>query len=276
MSPSLVNLNGQPLDALPDLLEQTRRALYYGDAIFETLRVFDGRIPLLERHWARLSAGMKAVGLAAPPDWSADFFQKQIQRVAPPNARVRLTVWRSPGGRYAPQNDTPQFLIAAEALDSPRWEWPTAALHLGVCTTVRLPVDVFSNYKTLNAPRYVAAAREAQASGWDDALLLNAFERVCEATASNVFWWADGRLFTVPLSEGCVAGVMRATVLEVAHQAGIAVWEKTATPEILHEADEIFLTNAVRGIMPVRIFAGRKLPDQQTRLLFDHLQRLPL
>lgn len=270
------NLNGQVLDRLPDLLELTQRALYYGDALFETMRVFDGRIPLLERHWARLSAGMDVLGFAVPTHWDADFLQKQIRHTAPTNARVRLTVWRSPGGKYAPQNNVPQFLITAEALGSTWLEWPTATLELGICTTVRLPVDAFSNFKTLNAPRYVAAAREAQANGWDDAVLLNAHERVCEATSSNVFWWAGDVLGTVPLSEGCVAGVMRAVVLEAARQSEIVFLEKIAPIEALHAADEIFITNAVRGIVPVRTFAGRNLPSRQTRQLFDLLQQLSL
>ncbi|MBK9335681.1 MAG: aminotransferase class IV [Lewinellaceae bacterium] len=267
--PFAANLNGQLLDQLPEALALAQRAVFYGDALFETMRVSEGRIPLLERHLVRLFAGLTALGFAVPPDWSAGFFQKEIRCTAPPNARVRLTVWRSPGGRYAPADNTPQFLITAEPLDSPYPNWLEPGLELGLCTTVRLPVDAFSNLKTLNAARYVAAAREARDKGWNDAVLLNAHDRVCEATSSNVFWWEGDRLCTVLLLEGCVAGVFRAAVLETACSAGIPVAEKTACPEVLHAANEIFLTNAARGIMPVRIFAGRNYSSSRTRHLFD-------
>ncbi|MCS7036065.1 MAG: aminotransferase class IV [Saprospiraceae bacterium] len=267
-----VNWNGNLLEHLPEAWAQAQRALLYGDALFETVRAFDGRLPLLERHWERLRNGLIQSGFALPPAWDAFFFEKNIRCVAPPNARIRLTVWRSAGGYYRPTDNRPQFLITAEALESAALEWPVVGRTLGVCASVRLPVDAYSNLKTFNSARYVAAAREAQARGWDDALVLNAFERVCEATASNVFWWEGDVLCTVPLGEGCVAGVMRAFVLETAAGAGLAISEKAVPPEALEAAEEIFLTNAVRGIQPVRIFAGARLPDDRTRRLFEHVQ----
>lgn len=269
--PAPVNLNGHLLPQLPDILDSAQRALFYADALFETMRVFDGEMPLLTRHWTRLSTGLTALGFSLPHLWDADFFRQEIQRVAPGNARVRLTVWRSTGGRYAPTDDTPQFLITAEPLDK-NLQKLEPGIKLGLSAAVRLPVDAFSNLKTLNAARYVAAAREARSNGWDDALLLNAYGRVCEATSSNIFWWEGDQLCTVPLSEGCVAGVFRAALLDIARSEGIHFDEKKALPEELYAADEIFLTNAVRGIQPVRIFAGRSRTSTRTLRLFDHIQ----
>lgn len=265
-------LNGQALDGIPEHLEQAQRALFYGDALFETMRVFEGNIPLLDWHWNRLSAGLTALGFQVPITWNTDFFGNEIFRISPKNARVRLTVWRSPGGKYAPNNDQPQYLIIAESLDKERFRWLENGLHIGVCSSVRLPVDAFSGFKTLNAPRYVAAAREAQSSGWDDALLLNMYERITEATSSNVFWWERNTLCTVPLSEGCVAGIFRSFLIDWVERVGEwPVIEKASTPEDLMGANEIFLTNAVRGIIPVRIFAGQNYPAIQTKQLFSLL-----
>lgn len=269
-----INLNGQLLDNLPEPLGQAQRALYYGDALFETMRMFDGCLPFLNRHWERLASGMQILGFDLSDDWDAEFFDTQIQRISPSNARVRLTVWRSPGGRYAPMKNVPQFLISAESLPTAKPEWLASGLEIGICHSVRLPVDAFSNLKTLNAPRYVAAARDAMANGWDEALLLNAYERVCEATSSNVFWWEDGQLCTVPLSEGCVAGVFRNFLLETMPNLGISVMEKVATPDTLLAADEIFLTNAVRGITPVRIFAGQSRTSMLTHQLFGQVNNV--
>lgn len=264
-----MNLNGRVYPRLPAGLAQAQRAVFYGDVLFETIRMFDGRLPWLHRHWMRLSAGLLQLGFVVPEAWSAAFFEAEIRKIAPPNARIRLTVWRAPGGLYAPSDNTAQFLITAQALDTPHFVWPDVGTALGLCPTVRLPVDEFSNLKTLNAPRYVAAARWAQQQGWDDAVLLNTRERVCEASSSNVFWWEGHQLCTVPLSEGCVAGIARAVLLDFASEQGLAVQEKPATFAALGQADEVFLTNAIRGLVPVRQLVDRPLPFSKTRELFE-------
>lgn len=262
-----LNLNAQLLPHWPPALEQVQRALFYGDALFETCRVLDGHLPLWERHWARLSRGLALLGIELPDGWNAAFFRQEILRTAPPNARARLTVWRQAGGLYLPEQHRAEFLITCQPLDTNRFEWLEPGLELGLCQRVRLPLDDFSNLKTMNAARYAAAAREAREAGWQDGLLLNSRDRICEASASNIFWWEGERLLTVPLSEGCVAGVLREALLEFARTLALPVQEKSATFATLQAADEIFLTNAVRGIMPVRIFAGRKTSQEHTRKL---------
>jgi branched-chain amino acid aminotransferase len=243
-------------DDWPDDLKSLQRAVYYADALFETIRVSGGRLCWWPYHWERLTAGLLALGYELPAPWTADFFEREILKIAPSDARVRLTVWRSPGGLYYPDCNTPLYVIEAKplpqlvALPPPR---------LTICTSVRLPMDAFSNFKTLNAARYVAAAREARTRGYDDGLLLNSAGRVCEATSSNLMWWQGDTLCTPALSEGCVAGVMRRVVLEKARATGIPVLETTCTPEQLAAAEAMFLTNAIRGMVPVGALDGRVL-----------------
>lgn len=250
-----------------------QRAIFYGDAIFETLRVVNGNAPLLERHITRLKKGMERLGFEVPDNWDTPFFEAEIAKISPLNARVRLTVYRSEGGLYFPEDNTPQCLCTATKLPSPLLEWATKPLQIGVCDRVRLPIDDFSGLKTLNAPRYVQAAIEARKAGWDDGLVLNSASRVCEATSSNVFWWKNGVLHTIPLTEGCVAGIMRELVLELAQKAGIEVLQLAVTPQDLVLADELFLTNAVRGIVPVGQLAGKGFQTNRTMQLFNILQR---
>ena len=266
-----VVFDSQLFEGLPTEFSAAQRALFYGDALFETMRVFDGRIPFLGQHWLRLSAGMRQMGYDLPAQWSASFFEEQIQSVAEKNNRVRLTVWRAPGGLYAPETNMPHYLITTQLMPANRFEWLTGGIALDVCDTVRLPIDQFSNLKSLNTPRYVAAAQWARSAGLDDALVLNAHDRICEATSSNVFWWENGNLCTIPLTEGCVAGVLRAFLLEIAAASGLAVREKPATFAALLDSDEIFLTNAVRGIVPVHAIAGHPRADLKTKELFATL-----
>lgn len=269
MSQGSVNFNSRVLDAFPEALLAVQRAMLFGDMLFETMRVFEHKIPLLDRHWRRLSAGLQALSFNLPGEWGISFFQREIAKISPPNARVRISVWRSPGGLYLPERHEPMFMITARALDTAFYEWPQRGISLGLSEKIRLPVDAFSNYKTLNSARYVAASLEAREKGWDDALLLNAYERICEATSSNVFWWEGDCLCTVPLVEGCVAGVQRAFLLETARGGGFAVQEKPATFATLKAADEIFLTNAIRGLIPVSEWSGDSKKNARTKSFFE-------
>jgi branched-chain amino acid aminotransferase len=265
----LVNYNTQLLNSLPDGMADVERGLFYGDALFETIRVFDGRIPLMAYHWDRLSAGLNAMGYVLPLDWSGLFFKNEILRVASSNARVRLTVWRGPGGLWVPENHEPRFLITHAALQSAQYEWLEFGLVVGLCESVRLPVDSFSSFKTLNGPRYIAAAREAHGRGWDDGIVLNAYDRISESTTSNVFWFEGDVLYTPPLSDGCVTGTLRKLLLLLRAEDGLPVREKPATFATVLDADELFLTNAVRGIRWVRKLEGKVYDHTKTRALFE-------
>jgi branched-chain amino acid aminotransferase len=248
---NMINFNTQLIADLPSEMLSVQRGLYYGDALFESIRVFEGQIPLMSRHWERLSKGLVAMDYSIPPHWSADFFAKEILRAACGNARVRLTIWRSPGGLYNPQDDTPQFLITAKELASSMFDGYSEGLSIGFSEAIRLSVDSLSGLKALNGARYVAAAKEACAKGWDDAIILNCREQVCEATSSNIFWMADHQVCTIPLSDGPVTGVLRDLLLRLLPAAGYPVLEKSVYPEELMEADEVFFTNAVKGIRRV-------------------------
>lgn len=258
----MINLNAQISAEWPSEMLSLQRGLYYGDALFESIRVFEGRIPLMPAHWARLSHGLELMGYAVPACWSAAYFEKEILRVAYRNARVRLTVWRSPGGLYLPQDDEPQFLIAATELSSSMFDGWSEELSIGLCRSIRLSVDSLSGLKSPNGARYVAAAKEAYANGWDDAIILNSREQVCEATSSNVFWIAGRQVFTVPQTDGPVTGILRNLLLHLLPGSGYEVLEKSIAYAELLEADEVFLTNAVRGIR--RVVQCEKKVFQQT------------
>ncbi len=156
-----VNLNGAVLETLPEHFVGAMRGLWYGDSLFETVRVYEGQMPFWPWHWERLQMGMNRMGYALPAEWTQSYVKEQIMNIAPEHARVRLTVWRSPGGLYAPLDHTPQFLVTAQSLKNAVFEWPPVGFSVFIGQSVRVPVDAYSGLKPLNAPRYVAAAREA-------------------------------------------------------------------------------------------------------------------
>ena len=269
----MVNLNGQILQNLPESFALLQRAAYYGDGLFETLRAFKGQVPFWPVHWERFSNGLKVLGLEAPSHWTADYFETEILKTTPRNARIRLTVWRSPGGLYLPTDNSPQMLVTAESLQSDVFEWSETGLEVCLCQTVRLPVDSLSGIKMLNGARYVAAAKEARAKGVDDAIVLNAHGRICEATGSNVIWLEGDIVFVPPSFDGQIKGTLQNLLCSLLRAEGWEVREKPALVADLLQADEVLLTNAVRGIRWVRKFEGAEYGCQRARLFFDLLER---
>jgi branched-chain amino acid aminotransferase len=266
------NFNGNIIRELPEQTDALLRAVQYGDTLFETMRMFDSEMPFLDRHIHRLKSGMELTGMLFSEDWDRAFFETAIQKVATGNARIRWMVWRSPGGLYRPENNAAQFMVTTSPLYSSQYEWPEKPVTIGICPKVRLPVDAFSNIKTLNAPRYIQAGIAAQQNGWDDGILLNQYGRICEATSSNIFWWdVDGCLCTPALTEGCVAGIMRDHIILVAQKQGISVKTKDFMPEVLDRAVEILLTNAIRGIVPAIMAGGKTGQYEQTKRLFGDI-----
>jgi branched-chain amino acid aminotransferase len=263
--------NGIPLTQVPSDLQVVHRAISYGDGLFETIRVHHGQAPLLHLHIERLMRGLTQMGFDLPSTWGVDFFDVEMSKLAPLHARVRITVWRSAGGLYLPENNQPQWLITAKDLIHPIWQWTNYPNKVGISAQVRLSMDSVSHLKAFNTPRYVIASIEAKKNDWDDIIILNSADRPCESASCNLFWWKDDICYTPPVSEGCVAGVMRHWLIKQQQQNSSwpTIIEQPATIEILHEADEVFLTNSIRGIVPVYEFDGHQKKTSQTRQLFD-------
>ncbi|MFZ4634683.1 MAG: aminotransferase class IV [Saprospiraceae bacterium] len=268
----MYNLNGQLFSGIPEPVWLCQRPLYYADTLFETMRACEGRIPLLEKHWARLSGGMQALGMDVPATWSAHFFKQEVEKTNAFNARVRLTVWRLPGGKLLSEQNETAFLIETEDLPDNHFTWNNAGLRIGVAESVRLAADDFSRWKTLDIARYAQAAREAKQRGWDDALLLNGQGRVVETSICNLFWVENGAVFTPPLSEGCVAGVMRAFLLEKLPLCGINTTERPIETTELAACDGIFLTNAIRGIQWVSHWGDAIFYPKWTKTVYEQLR----
>lgn len=269
----MVNLNGQLLPGLPETFALLQRAAFYGDGLFETLRAFEGQVPFWPLHWERLSNGLRVLGFDIPAHWTEAYFENEIIKTSPGNARIRVTVWRSPGGLYLPSDNTPQFLVTTEPLQSGVFEWLGPGLEVCLCETVVLPVDALSGIKTINGARYVAAAKEARAKGADDAIILNSHGRVCEATGSNVIWLEGDIVFVPPSFDGQINGTLQKLLCGVLRAEGWEVREKPALVEVLKGADELMLTNAVRGLRWVRKFEGAEYRSDRARLFFDLLAK---
>ena len=270
----MINFNGQLFSEETPLFLSSNRTFRYGDGLFESIRVFGGKMPFFDRHWQRLQSGLEVLKFEVPVHFSAAFFQNEIAKLTEnqSNWRIRLTVFRSGGGLYTPERNTPEFLIEATPLSSGRFELNTEGLIVGIFDEIRLQsfnppiLQSFnpSNFKTCNALPFVLAGIFKKEKDWDDCLLLNTDRRIACGGSSNVFLVKNGGLHTPPLTEGCVAGTMRSVIFDVAKKLKIKLLETPLVVSDLPQADEFFLTNAIQGIRWVRDVEGveKKLANE--------------
>jgi branched-subunit amino acid aminotransferase/4-amino-4-deoxychorismate lyase len=275
MTPQYINLNGDILLAGQALLPTTNRAFKYGDGLFESMRLMRGKLKYAQLHANRLQAGMKALHIDGYAQVDAYFLNELCAELAAhhktQNARLRLTVFRDAGGLYTPDVNTMGYCMELQPTDETRYTLNQRGLIMDLYTDMPKAVNVLSNYKTCNALNYVMAGLYKNRNKLDDAFLINQEGYLCEAISSNVFVLFDGHLYTPALTEGCVAGVMRQVVIDLAANLNIPLSEAQLAPGILNQADEVFLTNAARGIQWVMGYGGRRYFNQLSKVLLDAL-----
>jgi branched-chain amino acid aminotransferase len=247
------------------LLPYNDRGFLYGDGLFETLLLTEGRIPLLPLHLLRLETSAAQLGIP----FNAARARAGVAAVADtcsPTGEyaMRLTLTRGPAEQRSyqpPQEPTPTLVIAAHAYRRPGG--PLSA----VTAPWRVNADsTLAKHKTLSALEKVLARAHASTAGCDEALLLNTAGRVAEGAASNLFAVKKGLWLTPALSEGCLPGVMRRRVIDLTHAV-----EWRLTPEDLYQADAVYLTNALMGCLPLAALDGRGLPWAERPACWDQL-----
>lgn len=245
-------INGNILPKQEISLSINNRSFRYGDGLFESIRVFNQKIPFLKYHFQRLQKGIQLLQLKPPSDFDLSFLQKKIQQLLQKNqlqnARLRLLVFRAEGGLYTPTNHQLHYLIEMDALSEDHFTLSQNGLKIGLYPTFKKNISPLSTIKSTNSLLYVLASIYKKENQLDDCLLLNTDDYIIESSNSNLFLWSKNQLLTPSLSQACLDGVMRRVILEIAKSKKIAITEKPLTKADLHEAEEIFLTNAIQGI----------------------------
>lgn len=247
------------------------RAFMYGDGLFETMIVKEGKIRHLGLHLERLSQGMKTLAMEAPAEIHEQKLIAAINTLMGCNgysteARVKLQVWRKSGGLYTPQSNKVNTLITLTPFTKRSSIIHTAA----IARTVTLHYSAFSALKTCNALPYIMAGIEKKARGLDEVILLDHCGNLSECSSSNLFWVKDKVLYTPALTTGCISGVARKYILQQAFLQNIAVQEVEASPETLTTADFVFCCN-VTGLYFFNKIEDITYETSPTLALFDTL-----
>lgn len=272
----MVNSNAIIVCQDTSLLTQNR-AFLYGDAVFETVKIINSKILFLEDHYFRLMSSMRVVRMEIPMNFTMEYFEQQIIELAKAknlviSARARITVYRNDGGYYLPQNNSVSFLINVESLDNTLYYINKSEYVVDLYTDFYVPKQLISSIKTTNKIINITASIFANENDLDNCLLLNNNKNVIEALQGNIFMLEGNVLITPPVSEGCLNGVMRKQILALARKIeNLEVIERIISPFDLQKADELFITNVIKGIQPITRYRKKEFATNFASTLLQKL-----
>lgn len=269
------NFNGKLYPNNKAIIGPDNRGLRYGDGLFETLKYADGKLILIDEHLSRLWKGLKLLRFEIPKLFTAERLQGEIMELVKKNglssARIRLNVFRGDAANFDSQNHNPQYVIQCWPLE-PVNALNSNGLQLCIYTEAKKNIDTFSNIKHNNYLPYFMANIFAKEQKCNDAIVLNIHGRVCDSTIANIFLIKDKVIYTCPLHEGCIAGVMRKTILAMLGAQGLTCVETEISTEFLLNADEVFLTNSIYNLRWVASIGSKNYTNTYTAQIFQLLK----
>jgi branched-chain amino acid aminotransferase len=256
----LVLHNDDIREASAPVLSPGQVGLASGWGVFSTLRIVRGIPFAFERHWQRMKrdAATLRVPFPADPDYIHSRLLRLIAANQVGNGTARTIVVRNRDGIWegSPERDFDLLVFTAGLKD-----WG-AGVKLAVQEQARHAGSRFRGVKCLSWALNLVMLEEAHARGCDEALLLNERGEVSECTSANIFIARDGQVLTPPLDSGCLPGVTREILFEIAPAEGIAIREETLRMEDLMSADEVFITSTTRNLLPVVSIEDHPLSDR--------------
>ena len=275
---SYVFHKGEYVNDFEASITKDNRAFRFSDGFFESMRIMNGKALFLENHFARILSTAAMLKLAPPENFSLDLLRSQIQGLLQRNSitqggRMRITFYRSSTGFYLPKQDTMTYYIEAEPLPDNEFVLNATGKLVDIYMDFKKDINKLSQFKTLNCQLYVMAAIHARDKGLDESLIQNNKLAIIESNSSNIFIVSNGVLYTPTLEDGPVAGTMRMNIINLALENKIKVYECTLNPHNLLAADEMFITNAVRGIEWVGGYRTKRYFNDMSKRLITLLNQ---
>jgi len=257
-----VFLNGEYVPAGDACIPVDDRGVLFGDGVFETLRAYRGRPFRLQRHLDRMAGACRTLRLELP--YSKREIAEAVNALIRENglsgnARVRITVTGGPsaGAKTLERGGTACTFILARPYEPPPEDAYREGISLVISDLRRNATSPLSTLKSSNLLDSLIARQDAADRGADDAVLLSPDGYLSEATTSNLFMVSGGSVLTPDATCGLLPGITREAVIELCTGLGIPCAQVIAGPEDLLSADEVFLTNSMVELLPVREVAGQ-------------------
>jgi branched-chain amino acid aminotransferase len=256
------------------------RSVKYGDGFFETIYLFNGKILYWHLHAERLAKTAKLLHFNLPQDWDANYFSEMILKLAKSNdissGRVTIVFTRDVEGYYLPTGNGFHYVIQVSKMnkkDKP-YELNSEGLKLGEYRELIKNSNYTSTLKCNNAMIYVMASLFASKQGFDETLIFNENGRVSECISSNIILLKNGSLVTPPFNEYAIDGIMKKVVLQKAEAYGYKVDQYPIHSEDLFSAQEVWLTNVIKGLQWVKEYRGKVFEDNSAKQMVSLINKL--
>ena len=275
----MVNFNGEIVGENVNL-SINNRAFLYGDGVFETMKIVNYKILFFEDHYFRLMASMRILRMEIPMNFTMEYLENEILNLARINnfqgaARVRFTVFRNDGGYYLPNSNEISFLINIKPLENQLYKIENSNYEVELFKDFYITKHLLSTLKTTNKILNVTASIFAKENDYDNCLILNDSKNIVEAINGNIFMVIGNKLITPPISEGCLNGIMRKQILNLAKKIDfLEVEEAIISPFDLQKADELFITNVISGIQPISKYRKKYFTNKLANELLIKLNTL--
>lgn len=274
----MVNLNGNLTKQSESMVAYTNRGLNYGDAVFETLRVSAGKVLFWEDHYFRLMASMRILRMEIPMTFTPEFLEAQVLETVnasekSTNAyRVKIVVWRNPGGTYTPETNDVSYLMTASLLDTPFYTFSSTPYEIELFKDHFVNSGLLSTLKTNNRVVNVLGSIYAKENDYDNCLLLNEKKQVIETLNGNLFLVHGYKIKTPPITDGCLNGILRKQIIAILGQLPDYILEEASvSPFELQKADELFITNTIIGIQSISKYRKKSFTNEVAKELLQKL-----
>lgn len=270
----MINFNGKITDLSDQLINN--RAFLYGDAVFETLIIFNDKILFWEDHYFRLMSSMRIIRLDIPDKYTPEFFKENIIKIhnsisQTRNSRIRINIFRFSGGKYKPKKNTPSFIISCESINYNIYKLNKGNYEVDLYKDYYLDNQLISSIKSNNKIINVVASIYASENGFDNCILLNKDKLVSEFINSNLFIIKDEKIYTPTLKSGCLNGVLRKNLFKILSSSSFELCEQDLSTFDITQSDEIFGTNIAQGIFSVTKFRKKDYDCSKTKKIITML-----
>lgn len=271
----MINFNGTLLEREAKVFGIENRGFKYGDGLFETIKVENGKVQFVEDHYFRLMASMRMIRMEIPMSFTLDFIESEIMRTVEENqlsdARVRFSVYRVAGGLYSPESNEIEYIVEANELTTA----VVSEYEVDIFKDFYVYSGLLSTIKSTNKLTNVLAATYASENELDNCILINEQKKVVEFTNGNLFLVKGNEIITPSLTDGCIKGIIRKKLLENSKLIeGYSIVEGSISPFDLQKADELFMTNAIIGVQPISKYRKKSFGTEVSEKLYEKLGTL--
>ncbi len=274
----MININGNLVEDKDATISVFNRGLAYGDSVFETLRVINGKIIFWEDHYFRLMSSMRIMRMEIPSSFSPEFLEEEIlellksSKLIDSPARVRFTVFRTQGGYYKPETLDIEYVITSEKHQDPFYLLKEGAYEVELFKDHYVTSGLLSTIKSNNRAINVLGSIFAKENDYQNCLLINENKQVVEALNGNIFLVSGNKIKTPPLKDGALNGISRKQIIAIVKtMENLEIEESSISPFELQKADELFISNVIVGIQSISKYRKKEYGNEKAKEILTKL-----